>query len=187
VDFFSSCQAETKIIELFGYNLDSESIMKEINYITGDATNPIGNGNKIICHICNDIGLWGKGFVLALSKNWSEPQQQFLNWYKGRSNNSFGLGETHFVKVEKSPDEIWIANMIGQHDVKSTPDGPPIRYQAVESCLEKVHGKALKLNASIHMPRIGCGLAGGNWGKIETIIERTLISHDIQVHVYDFK
>ncbi len=45
--------------------------MIQINYVKGDATAPIGIGNKIIVHICNDIGRWGKGFVMALSKKWS--------------------------------------------------------------------------------------------------------------------
>lgn len=39
-----------------------------IHYITGDATIPIGEGKKIIAHVCNDIGAWGKGFVLPLAK-----------------------------------------------------------------------------------------------------------------------
>ena len=33
----------------------------EILYIKGDATAPIGSGVKVITHICNDIGGWGKG------------------------------------------------------------------------------------------------------------------------------
>ena len=49
--------------------------MKEINYIKGDATNPQISGNKIIVHICNDIGGWGKGFVLAISNKWKEPEK----------------------------------------------------------------------------------------------------------------
>jgi len=161
--------------------------MKEISYITGDATNPIGQGNKIICHVCNDIGLWGKGFVLALSKKWTAPQQQFLNWYKGRTNNSFELGQAHFVKVETSPDGIWVANMIGQHKVRSSKTGPPIRYEAVEKCLEAVRQKAKNWEASIHMPRIGCGLAGGEWTEIEAIIIKQLSVYDVPVFVYDFK
>lgn len=32
-----------------------ETEKKEIKYINGDATNPQGEGNKIICHICNTI------------------------------------------------------------------------------------------------------------------------------------
>ena len=52
--------------------------------------------------------------------------------------------------------------MIGQHKTITNSKGiPPIRYEAVEKCLEKLSYDTLKLNASIHMPRIGCGLAGG--------------------------
>jgi hypothetical protein len=37
------------------------------------------------------------------------------------------------------------------------------------------------------MPRIGCGLAGGKWEKIEAIIDRTLLAAGIGVTVYDFE
>lgn len=33
--------------------------MKEIKYVIGDATDPRGDGLKYICHVCNDIGVWG--------------------------------------------------------------------------------------------------------------------------------
>ena len=49
---------------------------------------------------------------------------------------------------------------------------PPVRYEAIEKCLATVDDKAKELSASIHMPRIGCGLAGGNWDAIEPLIER---------------
>ena len=45
-----------------------------IQYLKGDATAPKTHGKKIIVHVCNDIGKWGKGFVLAISKRWKEPQ-----------------------------------------------------------------------------------------------------------------
>jgi len=32
---------------------------------------------------------------------------------------------------------------------------------------EKVGQFAIDKNAKVHMPRIGCGLAGGTWDKIE--------------------
>ena len=34
--------------------------MSTINYIKGDATQPQAKGNKIIAHVCNDLGGWGK-------------------------------------------------------------------------------------------------------------------------------
>lgn len=33
--------------------------MKDIQYIKGDATSPKGTDNKIIVHVCNDVGGWG--------------------------------------------------------------------------------------------------------------------------------
>jgi hypothetical protein len=39
-----------------------------IAYHVGDATMPVGDGPKILVHICNNIGAWGRGFVVALSR-----------------------------------------------------------------------------------------------------------------------
>ena len=157
--------------------------MKIINYLKGDATNPQIKGNKIIIHICNDIGGWGKGFVMAISKRWKKPENEYRKWFQSREN--FNLGEIQTVQVE---EDIWICNMIGQHKTISNSKGiPPIRYEAVEKCLHKLIDEALQLNASVHMPRIGCGLAGGKWEEIEPIIERTLLENDVEVYVYDFE
>jgi len=51
--------------------------MKPITYIKGDATNPQAKGTKIIIHICNNLGGWGKGFVLAISKRWKAPEEAY--------------------------------------------------------------------------------------------------------------
>jgi len=153
----------------------------QINYLKGDATQPIGHGNKIIVHICNDIGGWGKGFVLAISSRWEGPEKQYREWFY--RNNNFKLGEVGIVKVEP---EIWVANMIGQSGINRNNLGlPPIRYEAVESALEKVADFSIEMDASVHMPRIGCGLAGGKWELIEQIINKKLIERKISVTVYD--
>ena len=156
--------------------------MSEINYIQGDATQPIGKGNKIIVHICNNIGGWGRGFVMAISKRWKEPEKQYRNWFKTK--DEFELGNVQFVEVES---ELIIANLIGQHKIRKDEEGnPPIRYDAVRRGLNKVARKAKEINAEVHMPRIGCGLAGGKWEEIEPIILEEISSLGIGVTVYDF-
>jgi len=77
--------------------------------------------------------------------------------------------------------------MIAQHGVRGGSRTPPIRYKAVEECLSKVSVKAVELGASVHMPRIGCGLAGGKWERIEPIIVKTLCEADVPVTVYDLE
>src|SRR5579871_1164020 len=89
----------------------------EIRYTTGDATCPISEGNKIIAHVCNDIGGWGKGFVNALSAKWNEPEKKYRAWHRSKQN--FELGQVQFVRVENN---IWVANMIGQKDIRKDKD-----------------------------------------------------------------
>jgi O-acetyl-ADP-ribose deacetylase (regulator of RNase III) len=152
--------------------------------LKGDATSPQAAGPKIIAHVCNDLGGWGKGFVVAISRRWKAPEAQYRLWHRERSKNDFGLGAVQLVQVQ--PD-IWVANMVGQHGMRTGSNGPPIRYDAVQRCLETLTAEALRLDASVHMPRIGCGLAGGTWGRIQPLIERSLLAQGVNVTVYDFE
>jgi O-acetyl-ADP-ribose deacetylase (regulator of RNase III) len=82
--------------------------------------------------------------------------------------------------------DLWVANMVAQHGMTAGPEGPPIRYEAVRTCLAKVAELAQERDASVHMPRIGCGLAGGKWEMIEPIIADEVSAKGIEVTVYDF-
>lgn len=159
-------------------------IMTPITYIRGDATKPIGNGHKIVAHICNDAGLFGAGFALAVAKRWPIARDYYHNWFKSRA--GFFLGAVAVLIVE--PD-IRIAHMIAQHGVRSASNRVPIRYDALEQCLLELtvwstHNGAAN-SATVHMPRIGCGLAGSTWNRIEPLIAKTLCASDISVTVYD--
>ncbi|MEU4237288.1 hypothetical protein [Actinoplanes sp. NPDC026619] len=87
--------------------------------------------------------------------------------------------------MQVRPD-VWVANVIGQHGMRTGSKGPPIRYEAVERGLAAVAVHAKALEASVHMPRIGCGLAGGRWERIEPLIIAALCAQDVPVTVYDF-
>lgn len=157
--------------------------MTSITVLKGDATAPAVEGQKIICHICNDIGGWGRGFVLALSKRWPAPETQYRQWHKQGESAGFRLGAIQLVEVEPA---MAVANMIAQRDVRAVNGVPPIRYDALRECLAALATQAAARKASVHMPRIGCGLAGGSWPKVEAIIDATLLAADVAVCVYDF-
>ncbi|WP_424569656.1 macro domain-containing protein [Streptomyces sp. CH-036] len=156
--------------------------MSEITYVRGDATAPQGRGVKLIVHVCNDLGGWGKGFVLALSRRWPEPEAAYRRWHRERAGNDFALGATQFVQVGPY---LWVANLVGQRGMRTGSNGVPVRYEAIDTALGAVAARAGELGASVHMPRIGCGLAGGSWSRIEPLIERRLISAGLSVTVYD--
>ncbi|MFE9728033.1 macro domain-containing protein [Streptomyces sp. NPDC005794] len=157
--------------------------MSRITYVQGDATSPQGKGVKLIVHVCNDLGGWGKGFVLALSRRWPEPEAAYRRWHRERAGNDFGLGAAQFAQVEQY---VWVANVVGQRGTRTGSKGVPVRYEAIDAGLDKVAAKAAELGASVHMPRIGCGLAGGAWPKVEPLITERLVSRGIEVTVYDF-
>src|SRR4029077_8760714 len=33
--------------------------------------------------VCNDAGGWGKGFVIAVSRRWPEPERRYRAWHRG--------------------------------------------------------------------------------------------------------
>lgn len=154
-----------------------------IQYRVGDATAPVGDGPRIIAHVCNDVRAWGCGFVLAVSARWPQPEREYRAWGAGRLQQPYALGEVQFVEVGPG---LHVASMIAQRGIGRPGGGPPIRYEALEKCLATVAEEARRLHAGVHMPRIGCGLAGGRWSEVESIIQRTLCASAIPVTVYDF-
>lgn len=157
--------------------------MNNINYVRGDATRPQGDRHKVIVHCVNDISVWGAGFVIALSRRWPHPELRFRE-------AALQLGDVQFVRVES---EITVCNLCGQRGVGRRKDGsPPVDYTAIRvgfryiasRILSMPHGNPL-CNASVHMPRIGCGLAGGTWDKMEPIIQDELADKGVSVTIYD--
>ncbi|MDH6704847.1 O-acetyl-ADP-ribose deacetylase (regulator of RNase III) [Kitasatospora sp. MAA19] len=157
--------------------------MAEITYVRGDATAPRGKGVKVIAHVCNDLGGWGKGFVLALSRRWPEPEAAFRRWHRERAGNDFGLGALQVVQVEPY---VWVANLVGQRGIRTgRSTGAPVRYEAIDTALAALGDRAPELGASVHMPRIGCGLAGGRWERVEPLVAARLVARGVSVTVYD--
>lgn len=153
-----------------------------IAYVRGDATTPLGKGPKVIAHVCNDLGGWGKGFVLAVSRRWAEPEAAYRRWHRERARNDFGLGAVQVVQVQRL---VWVANMVGQHGIRTGSKGVPVRYEAIGTALGTLAERARELGASVHMPRIGCGLAGGTWARVEPLVAERLAGAGVAVTVYD--
>jgi hypothetical protein len=168
--------------------------MVKLTYLVGDATNPKDNGkNIIIPHVCNNIGGWGAGFVLALSKKWPEPEKEYRNWYQKSipkhyphddnfSTCSFQLGATQLVKVKPN---IYVANMIAQHGTISSNNLKPIKYVSLIQCMKDILYDTIRFKAEIHAPRFGSALAGGNWNFIEELIQEIWLDNGIDVYIYD--
>jgi len=150
-----------------------------LQYATGGATSPDAPGNKVIGHVCNDRGGWGRGFVVAVSRRWPQPEREYRAWSRTAG---LRLGAIQLVQVE--PD-TWVANLVAQHGYRTSSNPVPLRYDALQECLTALADQAAELGASVHMPRIGCGLAGGTWEQITPVIDSTLTARGVTTTVYD--
>lgn len=166
-----------------------------IRYVEGDATCPQPN-TIIIPHVVNDIGAWGAGFVLAVTREWPEVEQAYRQWASLGIHGTipFSRGQVQFIEAQPAIDsviqpqpKIIVANMCAQHGVVG-PDNPiPLKMNALINCMRKVRVRALEEHAIIHAPMFGAGLAGGNWKDIEQLIEAYWIAAGIPVTVYQWR
>lgn len=149
--------------------------------VVGDATEPRGEGNKIVAHIVNDrTPNWGAGFGLAVAKKWPVVQQAFRSWAL-HHRGDFRLGTSFRTDVT---EELCVYQMICQHGFGPSPK-PRIRYSVLKTCLEELATLALERNATVHMPRIGSGYAGGIWEIMRQMVDEILCRRGIPVTIYN--
>ncbi len=155
-----------------------------ITFVVGDATKPHGEGQKVIAQVVNDkASRWGgRGFANALRRKWPSVQSEFKTWAESYPQN-FRLGHTHVCRVD---DETSVFSMIAQHGYGES-RLPRIRYHHLAEALSNLCDYAKHEKATVHMPRIGCGEAGGNWCIVQDLILEHLSDQGINVTIYDLR
>lgn len=103
------------------------------------------------------------------------------DWNLGR-NPPFHLGAVQFVEAEPA---LWVANLVGQHRTIQDGERIPIRYEALALGFQTIATFCREHMASVHAPRLGAGLARGNWTQIAGLLEREVVARGIPVTVYE--
>ncbi|WP_284352698.1 ImmA/IrrE family metallo-endopeptidase [Roseisolibacter agri] len=154
----------------------------EIAYVYGSATEPRGPGRRLVVQVVNDkTANWGGGgFASAVRSAWPVVQADFRDWAE-HHRAAFRLGG---VRVSRVDDGLSVASVVAQHGYGPSPSRR-IRYEALRTGLRAVARAAHERQATVHMPRIGMGHAGGEWAVIADIIRDTLLAADVPVTVYD--
>jgi len=87
--------------------------------------------------------------------------------------------------------DIVLAHMCAQHGLRARGNPQPIVYEALATCLDRVaqHAAACRSDTGrayeVRVPRIGCGLAGGTWDRVEPLVRAASDKHGVQFVVYD--
>ena len=149
-----------------------------IEYVHGDATEPRGDGRIVIAHVVNDHAkTWGgRGFAVALRNARPEAHEQFREWAK----HGLDLGDSHVAELE---DGLIVFSMVAQRGYGNERK-LRLRYRALETCLEALGEFAAERQASVHMPLIGTGQAGGDWATIKELILANVSARGVKVAVH---
>ena len=151
-----------------------------LTYLRGDAVEPDRRGVRIVAFLTNDgTANWGGGFARQVATSKPEVQSEFRKLVR-RDRNELRLGSAPLLR---SDDRLYYVPIIGQAGYGRA-EAPRIRYEALANGLKTVGIHAQRLRASVHMPRIGDGASGGNWGVVREMIEE-YVSPLAEVFVYD--
>lgn len=159
-----------------------------VREVVGDATCPAVDGPVVLAHVVNDQGAWGRGFVVAVSSRWPEPEAAYRRWFQDgqmADGTPFTLGRVQLVPVT-SPDgaQRWVANLLAQHGLGRA--NVPLDLDALTVALRSVGSFARTVGATLVCPRIGTGLGGGRWAEVRPLLETEVAGRygvEVAVHV----
>jgi Zn-dependent peptidase ImmA (M78 family)/O-acetyl-ADP-ribose deacetylase (regulator of RNase III) len=152
----------------------------EVVEVVGDALAPRGTGARVVAQIVNDkTPNWGGGVSFAARSRFPEAQEDFRRWVD-ESPRNLALGRTRVADVGGG---VHLASMVAQHGYGESTK-PRIRYAALRECLGQVREFAERTEATVHMPKIGTGLSGGNWSVVSELIDEQLVSRGLSVTIY---
>lgn len=150
---------------------------------------------NIICHQVNCQGVMGHGIAKQVKEKYKGVFNEYKRYCDAHADNREAmLGEALIVDIDYGAavldwlvdkERKYIANIFGQLTY-----GPGLRtdYKALVLGLEVVANFAKEHNLSVAIPyKIGCGLAGGDWNKVNILIEGVFAGTDIEVLMYRYE
>lgn len=148
-------------------------------YIKGDIVALFLSG-KNIAHGCNCFHTMGSGVAGQLAKAYPrilEIDKTSTDYgYRGK------LGDMSIVfKYSRGPSTCF--NLYTQYE-----PGPNLDYHALVNCmveLNRVLSEGTLFRPVVYIPRIGCGIAGGDWEKVSMLID--IFTPDIDLIVVDYE
>lgn len=120
----------------------------------------------IIVHGVNCMGVMGSGVAVEIKNKWPDAFNTYLKTVKSFDDKRDCLGVVDICNVET---DLWVANAFTQVNFGRT--GKHVNYEAISTCFKTIIKIATNYHTSIHYPKIGSGLGGGDWSLISEIID----------------
>lgn len=149
-----------------------------LKYKKGDLISAAKAGEvNVIAHQCNCFNNMGRGIAPQIAKAFPEAEQADDKTLKGDERK---LGR---LSVGRNKEyNILIFNLYGQYGHWKKPDGSiNTDYDALRSALKEMSAYLTILD-QVGLPKLGCGLGGGDWSIVSEIIEEELGDFDVTIY-----
>lgn len=133
----------------------------------------------VIVHGCNCFCAMGAGVALQVIKMYPDAYYEVDAKTKQGDKEKLGTYSKWVGKHFFKDKEITIVNAYTQYT--ANPWVKPLDYEALEKVMIKIN-QDFK-DKTIAMPKIGAGLAGGDWEKISEIINKVFGEKEILIYV----
>jgi O-acetyl-ADP-ribose deacetylase (regulator of RNase III) len=136
----------------------------------------------VIAHGCNCHSTMGAGIAPQMAIAFG--CDRFIMERIGSDVNK--LGNIDYQTINVNENELIVVNAYTQFNYgrnHADGDAKPLSYEALTLCMKKIN--ILFAGKHIGLPKIGAGLAGGDWDLIKAIIQREL--RDCKVTVVNYK
>lgn len=170
-----------RVVGLLIAGADTAYAPPEIREVDGDALQPRGPGPKLVAHVVPDTNsAWGgNGFASQVRHRFPDVWTQFRSKTHAQQ-RAPALGE---VFIGALGNDVTVAHMVAQRGIGAS-GSQRLRYAALAQCLSEVRAEALKLGASVHMPRVGTGHGGASWDIVKELIAKELVDKGVATTVY---
>lgn len=143
-----------------------------VKYVKGDL---FETHCDIIAHGVNCRGIMGSGVARTIKEKYYKAYNAYRDKYE---EDGWWLGE---IQPVSQNDGKYVVNCSTQNYYMPR-DIVHADYDAIEKCMFKLKMFAKEKNLSIAIPKIGAGLAGGDWNIIEDILNEVFNDYDITVY-----
>ena len=140
--------------------------------VQGDLIELAVNGDfDLIIHGCNCFCTMGAGIAKQIKKTFPEAYDADRATRKGDRSK---LGTITIATITRGDHPLVVVNAYTQYDWRGS--GVLVDYKSVRSVMRSV--KQEFSGNRIGYPKIGAGLAGGDWNTIKGIIGEELVGED---------
>lgn len=133
---------------------------------------------NVIAHGCNCVGGFGSGFAYVVAQKYPKVKEMYLKRHRVKG---WTLGDIQAVKVNDGPLKMILNVATQYHYLPRNMDH--VAYESLHEAFIKIRDYCHKNNLSLAIPKIGAGLAGGDWNRIEAILKDIFTTSDIFIYV----